>query len=89
MGSDLLMEIRRPKSGCGLNSKRESTVDTGHNISKQNMSEPINNNTLDKKINFYNIELDKLKLRNAQMEEREKNFRFKEREQELKYKAGK
>ena len=53
------------------------------------MSEPINNNTLDKKINFYNIELDKLKLRNAQMEEREKNFRFKEREQELKYKAGK
>lgn len=34
MGSDQIMDIKRPKSGNGFNTKRESQVDTGLNIAK-------------------------------------------------------
>jgi len=60
MSSDQIMDIKRPKSGNGMNTKRDmpGVLD----LAKQTISaEPINNNTLDKKINFYNSELEKLK----------------------------
>jgi hypothetical protein len=48
----------------------------------------MNNSTLDKKINHYNAELEKLKQQKANLDEREKNFKFKERELELKNKTA-
>ena len=83
MGSDQVMDIKRPKSGNGLNSKRESS----HlDLQKQSVSEPINNNTLDKKINHYNSELEKLKIQKINLDEKEKNFKLKEREIDIKNK---
>ena len=60
MGSDQLMDLKRPKSGNGMNTKRDTQGPL--DLSKQTISaEPMNNNTLDKKINYYNAELEKLK----------------------------
>ena len=80
------MEIKRPKSGNGMNTRREHNPNL--DITKQSVSEPINNNTLDKKINHYNSELEKLKQQKATLDEREKNLKLKEREIELKNKTA-
>ena len=88
MDSDQIMDIKRPKSNNGMNTRRGENV-SALEMQKQSVSsEPVNNNTLDKKINFYNSELEKLKAKNANLEEREKNFRLKERELELKNKSA-
>ena len=89
MDSDQIMDIKRPKSNNGMNTRRGSDNVSALEMQKQSVStEPVNNNTLDKKINFYNSELEKLKAKNANLEEREKNFRLKERELELKNKSA-
>ena len=86
MDSDQIMDIKRPKSNNGMNSRRGDNV-SALEMQKQSVSaEPVNNNTLDKKINYYNSELEKLKAKNVILEEREKNFRLKERDLELKNK---
>ena len=69
-----------------MNTRREHNPNL--EITKQSVSEPINNNTLDKKINHYNSELEKLKQQKATLDEREKNLKLKEREIELKNKAA-
>jgi len=84
MDSDQILDVKRPKSGNGMNTRREhqSTLE----VERKSVSEPINNNTLDKKINYYNSELEKLKTQKVNLEEREKNFKLKERELEIKNK---